>query len=92
MKSRVLVIDDELSICVTLVMALEDKYDAQYARTAGQGLALLREQDISLVFLDLRIGEDDGLKVLKEIKAIDSRIAVIIITAYGSIDSSVEAI
>ena len=92
MKPRVLVIDDELSICVTLVMALEDKYEAQYARSAAQGLALLHEQEFALVFLDLCIGEDYGLKVLKEIKAIDSRVAVIIITAYGSIDSSVEAI
>jgi two-component system response regulator AtoC len=86
-----LIVDDELSICVTLAMALEAKYEVQYATDAEAGLKMLQQQSFHLVFLDLRIGERDGMEVLERIKETDSTIAVIIITAYGSIDSSVEA-
>ncbi len=91
MRYRILIVDDELSICVTLAMALEAKYEVQYATDAEAGLKMLQQQSFHLVFLDLRIGERDGMEVLERIKETDSTIAVIIITAYGSIDSSVEA-
>jgi len=90
-KSRILVIDDEISICITLVMALEEKYEAKYTLDAGDGLLLLQQHDFDLVLLDLRIGDRDGLEVLQKIKEMDSTISVIIITAHASIGSSVEA-
>ena len=91
MKKRILIIDDELSICVTLMMALEDKYDAEYAMSAEEGLARLKGGLFNLVLLDLRIGERDGLDVLEKIKAIDKNMEVIVITAYGTVDSAVAA-
>lgn len=91
MKKRILIIDDEPSICITLAMALSKKYFAEYKLNAKDGLSLLKSKEFNLVMLDLRIGQDDGLKVLKEIKAYNPNIAVIIITAYGSIDSTIEA-
>ena len=91
MKHRILIIDDEPSICITLAMALSKKYAAEYTLTAKDGLSLLKAKDFSLVLLDLKIGNDDGLAVLKEIKEYNPNIAVIMITAYGSIDSTIEA-
>ncbi|MDD3998121.1 MAG: sigma-54 dependent transcriptional regulator [Sphaerochaetaceae bacterium] len=91
MKQKVLIIDDEPSICITLMLAMKRKYEAQYSTSVGQALQLLKNENFNLVFLDLRIGEDNGLDVLKDIKALDSTIAVIMMTAFGTIDSSVEA-
>lgn len=91
MNKRILIIDDEPSICITLTMALRKKYDTEYKLNASDGLALLKSKDFSLVLLDLRIGAVSGLDVLKAIKEYNSSIAVIIITAYGSIDTTIEA-
>jgi two-component system response regulator AtoC len=91
MKPQVLVIDDELSICITLVMALEQKYDAVYATSAEEGLKILRQRSFQLVLLDLKIGDRNGMEVLQTIKAMDEKISVIIITAFASISSTVEA-
>ena len=52
----------------------------------------MKNEDIDLVLLDLRIGEYDGIAVLEKIKKIDETIPVIIMTAYGTIKSSVNAI
>lgn len=91
MNKRILIIDDEPSICVTLAMALGKKYTTEYKLNAADGLNLLKSKDFDLVLLDLKIGMVNGLDVLKEIKAHDPAIAVIIITAFGSIDTTIEA-
>lgn len=91
MNKRILIIDDEPSICITLTMALSKKYSTEYRLNANDGLALIKSKDFDLVLLDLKIGQVNGLEVLKEIKSYNSNIAVIMITAFGSIDSTIEA-
>ena len=91
MKHQILVIDDEPNICLTLKMALEDDYEVFTANTAEQGLEIVQSEAIALCLLDLRIGAADGIEVLKQIKSLNSHIAVVMITAYGSIKSSVIA-
>lgn len=92
MDKGILIIDDELGICTSLSMALEDKYRVRATTSPTEGLKLLREEAYDVCLLDLKIGKFDGLKVLGEIKQIDKSIVVIIMTAYGSINSSIEAI
>lgn len=92
MKGNILIIDDELSICVTLMMALEDTYNVEYAMSAEEGIERLERKAFQMVLLDLCIGDNDGLDVLEKIKKIDPNIEVIVITAYGTIDSAVTAI
>ena len=60
--------------------------------TTAEGLAKLRAGTYELVLLDLMIGEDDGLQVLEQIRAISPQIQVIMITAFGTIRSSVDAV
>ncbi len=92
MKRRILIIDDELSTCTMLKLALRDRYDVKYATDALQGLSIFKAERFDLVLLDLMIGEHDGIEILKQIKEHDRDVAVIMITAFGNIKSSVEAI
>ncbi|MEW9121545.1 MAG: sigma-54 dependent transcriptional regulator [Thermotaleaceae bacterium] len=92
MKNSVLIIDDEKNICTSLTYALEDLYTVTTATNPTEGLRILKEHGAHVVLLDLRIGRVSGLDVLKSIKEIDRDIVVIMMTAYGSIDSTIEAI
>lgn len=91
-KPKILIIDDEEAICASLTLALKGSYDVSAVTNANKGLKLIKEKSFKLVLLDLIIGEDEGLEVLSKIKSIDSSTSVIMMTAYGSIRSSVEAI
>ena len=62
------------------------------AGTAAAALELTRLKEPNIVLLDLRLGQDDGMSVLQQIKQSRPHIVVIIMTAYGSIQSSVDAI
>lgn len=92
MDKSILIIDDELGICTSLTLALEDMYKVKACTSPVEGLKALKEDFFNICLLDLRIGDYNGLDVLNEIKQIDKNIVVIIMTAYGSIDTSVEAI
>lgn len=91
MQSKVLILDDENSICISLSLALQSDYEMAWETDAAKGLERLRAETFDLVLLDLVIGEYDGLEILEEIRRIDPRVAVIMMTAYGSIRSSVSA-
>jgi two-component system response regulator AtoC len=88
---HLLVIDDEPAICQSLEFALEEKYCVNTFTDPESALAFLQRVEVSLVLLDLKIGSHDGTEVLKEIKRLSPDTVVIMMTAYGSISSSVEA-
>lgn len=92
MRKKILIVDDEIDICSSLTFALEDKYDVKSTINPKEALNMLIKESYNLVLLDLKIGMVDGINVLKEIKNLDKSIQVIIMTAYGSIMSSVDAI
>ncbi|MBM7095770.1 sigma-54-dependent Fis family transcriptional regulator [Bacillus sp. H-16] len=89
---KVMIIDDEPSICSSLAFALEDTYDVVTTTDPEKGLAMIAEDHFDLCLLDLRIGNVDGLDVLKQIKQTRPSVIVIMVTAYGTISSSVEAV
>lgn len=92
MNKKILIIDDEEDICSSLEFALEDLYEVKTTVSPQKGLEYLVKENFNLVLLDLRIGNVDGIDLLDEIKNIDKTIQVIIMTAYGTIVSSVDAI
>ncbi|GAU78218.1 sigma-54 dependent transcriptional regulator [Fusibacter sp. 3D3] len=92
MNKKILIIDDEEDICSSLEFALEDLYEVKTTVLPQKGLDYLVKENFNLVLLDLRIGNVDGIDLLEEIKNIDKTIQVIIMTAYGTIVSSVDAI
>lgn len=87
----VLIIDDERAICSSLSFALEDRYAVLTSLSAAEGLLLLNDHQVDCVLLDLRIGQEDGISFIPEIKKIRPDCVVIMMTAHGSIETSVEA-
>jgi len=87
----ILIIDDEIAICSSLTFALEDSYQVSTATSAAEGLDKLNERSFSVVLLDWRLGESDGLAVLEEIKRDFPQTVVIMMTAYGTVESTVRA-
>ncbi|MGN6111082.1 MAG: sigma-54-dependent transcriptional regulator [Kofleriaceae bacterium] len=91
--SDVLVIDDEKNIRVTLTMCLEGMgCSVATASTAEAALAAGERKPFDLVFLDLRLGDQDGMVVLRCLLAARPGLAIVVITAYATIDTAVEAI
>lgn len=88
--SRILVVDDEAPIRRLLLSILEDA-DCLEAASAEAARERLKEQWPDVVLTDLRLPGDDGLALLREIRALDPDLPIIVMTAYGSIQSAVEA-
>lgn len=88
----ILIVDDERPLCDLLKMALEEKgYDIQIAHDAEPALAILKATSVDLVLSDIRMPGMNGMELLKSIKEIDITIPVILMTAYGTIESAVQA-
>lgn len=79
---NILVIDDEEEICKCVRDLLEREYKVFTALTGNDGLNILKKEEISLLILDYKLPDTDGLKVLNEIRK-THKIPVIIITAHG---------
>jgi len=89
---RIVVIDDEPLMRITIQDALvAEGYKVINAETGGNGLTLFRENQADIVITDLRLPDMDGVQILREVKALSPETQVIMITAYGSIDSAVTA-
>jgi two-component system response regulator PilR (NtrC family) len=88
----VLVIDDEPVLQDVLGTLLRNNgFEYHPATTAAEGLKLLREAEFDLVLLDVMLPDRGGLEVLPEIKAYDANLPVVIITAYSSVESAIQA-
>ncbi len=90
---RALVIDDEKNIRRALVLCLEGLH-CEVSEAANGALALeqLARSACDLAFLDLRLGTEDGLALLPKLLAVRPGLDVIVITAYATIETAVEAI
>jgi len=93
MKSKaVLIVDDERNIRLTLSQSLEAlEVETDTAANGEEALTKLGERDFGLMMLDLKMPGMDGMDVLRNVREIRPDIRVIIITAYGTIESAIEA-
>lgn len=88
----ILIVDNEKDICLLLSEALSDrKYNVAIANTKKDALSSIRRKIPDLVFLDLKLSDGDGMKVLSKIKKKNPKTTVNIISAYGSDERKEEA-
>ena len=93
MPASILVVDDESSITCALETLFRDEgYEVNTAATATEAEALLARNWFDLVFLDLRLPDADGIGLLEQIKHISPATQVVLMTAHGSLDVTIEAI
>jgi two-component system response regulator AtoC len=90
---KILIIDDEAFIRENVERILtEDGYHVLGAGGGKEALQLVADEDVDLVLLDLNLGKEDGIEVLKSMKKIDPQLLIIIITGFGSVESAVDAL
>jgi len=89
---RVLVVDDEKNIRATLALCLEGMGCAVTAVASGEAaLAALEREPFEIAFLDLRLADESGMDLLPKLLALRAELSVVVITAYATIETAVEA-
>ena len=86
-----LIVDDEKATRDGLRMALEESFDCYVAADLKQAKQVLNSEDVDLLLTDLRLGADSGMEVLDAALALAHPPVTLMMTAYGSVDTAVEA-
>ncbi|MDD3628067.1 MAG: sigma-54 dependent transcriptional regulator [bacterium] len=93
MKDKILIIEDEKKMREVLQLYLEKKnYEVLLAEDGVKGLEMAKKNDVSCIVTDLKMPKMNGIDVLKHIKDFNNDIPVIIITAFGTIDTAIQSI
>ena len=93
MAQRILIVDDEASICWSLSQALEDEgYRCQQASSAEDALRVASDFQPNAILLDVRLPGMSGLEALEALQATSPNCIVIIMTAFGDLQTAVTAI
>ena len=91
MVPSVLIVDDEKHTREGLQQALADSYDVSVAASADEAFNLMEVQEFEVILTDLRMPGKSGLKVIDKALALPNKPAVLMMTAYGNIETAVEA-
>ncbi|MCH7471995.1 response regulator [bacterium] len=94
MSKNILIVDDEQIIRNVLKRKLEQatNYNVLTAEDGVPALELFKQHTIDLVISDLLMSKMNGIELLRNIKQLDSKVPVIIITGFGTLDDAIEAI
>ena len=91
-RIKVLVVDDELIIRESIVGWIRKAgHEIQAAENGRRALQMMGGDHYDLIFLDIKMPDMSGLEVLKHVKAHHPQCLVVMITAYGSVETAVEA-
>ncbi len=89
---KILVVDDELKMRRVLQMALEEEgYSIALARNGKEAVKKISETPFHLVIADMKMPVMDGMKLLRKIRQLNEKLPVIMMTAYGTVATAVEA-
>jgi signal transduction histidine kinase len=89
---RILVVDDEPGVLVTIQAILQmEGYEVLGVSSGREALSLVRAQPFDLILTDLRLGNDDGLDMLAELRKLAPDTVAIVLTGYASLESAIEA-
>jgi len=93
MRTKILLLDDEASLIKWLTYALEQKGYVVHATTDPKdALAAIKKEKFDLVISDIKMPEIDGFDFLRRVRGYYPRVPFIFITAYGSMDSAINAL
>ena len=88
-----LIVDDERSLRFSIgEWARDEGYAPLEAANSREALNAVRDQGVDAVLLDLKLGDEDGLKVLKALRETDSTLPVVMLTGHGTVEHAVRAI
>lgn len=91
-RSRILIIEDEKLIRWSIREKLKGEgYTVAEAETGRQAFAMLDKEDVDLLLLDYRLPDTDGLEILKRLHESMPEVSVVMMTAYGTVESAVQA-
>src|ERR1051326_7379150 len=89
----ILVVDDEPSVTGSMELILSEAgYEVRTAQTFGEATKILSETQVDLVITDLRLSDATGIDLIKHVKHNTPEVEVILMTGYGSLDITIEAI
>ncbi len=91
MKRTILIAEDEEKMRRVLEVNLQDQYRVLLAKDGEEALRLFKENEVNLLLTDMKMPEKNGLSLLHDVKWLRPEIPVILITAYGTIESAVNA-
>jgi len=92
-KNSIIVVDDDIVLCDALARSLiKRNYEVVMAYNLSELQAISNLSDIKFGIVDLRLGEDSGLKVIKYLLDANPDMNILMLTAYASIATTVEAI
>src|SRR5580704_11671740 len=91
MVPSVLIVDDEKHTREGLQQALQENYDVSVASNSDEAFNLIEAHEFDVIVTDLRMPGKSGLKIIDKALALPNKPAVLMMTAYGSIDAAVEA-
>jgi signal transduction histidine kinase len=91
-KDRLLVIDDELGPRESLRFLFKDTYDVTCVDSVDKGVAELKKNPPDAIITDIKMPGKTGIQGLKEIRAIDQQVSIIMLTGFGSLETAQEAI
>jgi DNA-binding NtrC family response regulator len=90
-KIQLLLVDDEERFRTTLAKRFEEKGLAvAQAGNAKDALKQIRNKSFSVIVLDIKMPEMDGIEALSEIKKIDRNVEVILLTGHGAVESAID--
>ena len=88
---NILIVDDDKSIRYSLKRMMEGNYSILTAQNGEEALERVKEGPPDLILMDIKMPGRSGIDVLREIKSIDPKSLVIIMTAYGTTETAIEA-
>lgn len=92
-KPRLLLVDDDVTFCIVLKSALEKRnYEVLVANDVSTGILLAEQNLPEYAVIDLRIGYESGLELVKALIALDDNTQIVMLTGFASIATAVEAI
>ncbi|MDD3641922.1 MAG: response regulator, partial [Candidatus Krumholzibacteria bacterium] len=90
---RILIVDDEKSMCQYLsIMLKKEGYQVKTVHNGAKAVSEVRGANFDVVITDIRMEGMDGIEVLSSVKEIDPHIPVIIMTAYASQKTAIDAL